>query len=102
MLGLEIETAFPRAIGKPAIAEVVQQHRPLPARRTAGMPYHVAIGDDEVFPTIVIQIQEPSSRAHVELPNGCDPRCWRTEEEQAVALISVQGVHLVLVVGTPQ
>src|SRR5262249_59900063 len=86
-------------------APVAQQHRPLAAGRAGGVANGVAVGDDQVLPAVVIDVDEPGAPAHVLLADGADPRAGRVEEE-ADALpggqVAVQGVQLVLVVGDPQ
>ena len=102
VLTAEIGAALQADVTEPAIPLVPQQHRPLFQPRPVRKANHMAIGDHQVFPTMIVQVEEAGAEADVELADGRDTRCRRIEQEQSVALVAVQAVHLVFVVGAPQ
>src|SRR5439155_12170193 len=81
---------------------VPQQHRALPNTGTRREANYMAIGNDQIWVAVIVDVEESGPETDVRLADGRDSGGRRAEKKHPFAEVAVKRVHLVFVVGTPQ
>src|SRR5438128_1839247 len=101
VLAAEVGTALQSNVAKLAVALVAQQNGALAQAGFGGKPNDVAVADHQILPTVVVQVEKAGAKAHVALADGRNAGRRGAEEKKSLALIAVQTMHLILVIGDP-